>query len=292
METIPCRGCRTELDPAAAMCPICLRPRGALEITRGFTQLREDQRKRRRRPFELLGALVLAGAAAGLAYRVRGPLAAAAASVRARVVRAEEEAMEPKNPLPPGAAPAPAPAAPAAPAPVSPRAAIAAAAPPPAPTPPAALPPPPARTPAIPEVVPDLPLPATASREQWVFYGRAYDLITLRPVAGARLLVEEGRSGGYGQQVETDAHGRFAAVLARLPEGSYEVRVSHPRYAAAVLYEPDIPYARLPLDQRREIARGARDGDVPAPPLSDVSGEESLRRDVFLAPREDAASGR
>ncbi|MFI5361741.1 MAG: hypothetical protein ACHQ49_07205 [Elusimicrobiota bacterium] len=47
------------------------------------------------------------------------------------------------------------------------------------------------------------------------------------------------------------------------------------------------PTSRTPtsLAQRRDIARSAQDGDLPLPPLTDVSGQASLRRDVFLAPQ-------
>ena len=85
--------------------------------------------------------------------------------------------------------------------------------------------------------------------------------------------------------LRSDADGRFTAVLARLPDGnSYEIRSSRSGYASPVLYESDIPYASLPLEQRQDIARNAQDGDMTLPPLTDVAGEASIRRDVFLAP--------
>jgi hypothetical protein len=287
METIPCRGCRTELDPAASACPICLRPRGALEITRGFTELRESKKRRQRLPFVVLGWLLLLGGAGWLVYSCREPLFAAAASIRARAEGVVEDAENPKSLLPappaePAQAPAAPPAAPAAPAPPV-VAATPVPAPPVLPAPPAPAPAP-VTLPARPERVGNLPIPPLNSQSQWAFYGRVYDLITLRPVAGVQLNFQSTSNGG-GMQARTDEHGRFLVVLPRLSSGSYEIRGSHPKYASPVLYEPDIPYAKLPLAQRRDIARSAQDGDMTLPPLSDVAGEESLLRNLFLAPR-------
>jgi hypothetical protein len=129
-----------------------------------------------------------------------------------------------------------------------------------------------------------LPLPPLESSTQWAIYGRVYDLITLRPVAEVQLNFQANAGGGAGY-AQTDEYGRFAAVLGRLPEGSYEIHASRPDYASSVLYEPDIPYSKLSLEARREMAQTALEGDIPLPPLTDVTGDDSMRRDLFLVPR-------
>jgi hypothetical protein len=83
----------------------------------------------------------------------------------------------------------------------------------------------------------------------------------------------------------SDADGRFQATLRRLPEGeSFEIHATRPGYTSHVFYESDIPYATLPLSDRKEMARQAQDGDMSVPPLNDPPGEAALRRDIYLAP--------
>lgn len=299
METIPCPGCRTDLEPSATVCPICLRPRGKIEITRAYATLREMDKQRKQRPFVLAGYLAAAVAAGGLAYLFHAPVIAAAASARARIGRFVEEALYPAPPAAKPAAAVPLERTASAPAlfaaPVTPPAFAPASPAPAAPAPAASAPAKAVRRRAH---VDDLPLPAFDSRTQWVFFGRVFDLITLVPVRDVQLsfTTEGGASAGYQRMrmsgpaeqfgARSDADGRFAVALARLPDGySYEVRASHPGYASPALYESDIPYAALPLAERRDIARNAQDGDMTLPPLTDIAGEESIRRDVFLAPR-------
>jgi hypothetical protein len=298
MDTIPCPGCSTALEPASTVCPICTRPRGKLEITRAYATLREMEKQRKRRPFVLAVYLLAAGAAGWLVYRFHEPVIAFAVSARARAGVFIEQTLDSAVPAPrPAAAPpiesAPAPAASVSPA-FSPlpegraskppeSGATGRAAPPPAAS---AAPKPPAR----PAHVEDLPFPPFDPTTQWAFYGRIYDVITLKPVAGAQLSVtvvgQDGRLPyGGAFAMPSDEDGRFMAVLRRLPEGStYELRAQRAGYASPALYESDIPYATLPLPERRSIVRNAQDGDMTLPPLTDITGEGSMRRDVFLAP--------
>src|SRR5580700_2861948 len=74
VETIPCPGCRTDLEPSATVCPICLRPRGKLEITRAYATLRLAEKQRRQRPFLVAGYLLAAAAASWLLYRFHDPI--------------------------------------------------------------------------------------------------------------------------------------------------------------------------------------------------------------------------
>jgi hypothetical protein len=270
------------------MCPICLRPRSSLEITRDYKQMREIERLRRRRPFVLAGYAALAAGAAWLFYLFHDPLISALSSVAASAKTRASNALDEESGMKsaraqaaaaaaPAPSPAPAPAPAAFPPPASPVAPV-------APRPATPLQPSSAATSAAPARsarVGDLPIPALNSASQWAFYGRVYDLITLKPVAGVQLVFSGGGSAG----TTTDPDGRFSVVLARLSEGSYEIRASHPDYASPVFYESDIPYAKLPPAERRQLARNAQDGDMTLPPLTDIAGEDSLRRDLFLAPR-------
>lgn len=295
MDTIPCPGCRTALEPSATVCPICLRPRGRLEITRAYATMREMEKQRRQRPFIIAGYLLAAGAAGWLLFRFRAPLAATAGWARSSVGRAYDQQVASALPPPPVAAPAaapePAPAPAAASSPIAPAPGVH------APTTPRTAAPngnapdaPPVKTVHRSGRVEDLPLPPFDSVSQWAIYGRVYDLITLKPIADAQLsfAMVSGSNGSvngnmYGPQ--TDEDGRFSVALQRLPDGSsYEIHASRAGYASTALYESDIPYARLPLSERRDIVHNVQDGDITPPPLTDIAGEASMRRDVFLAP--------
>lgn len=283
VETLPCPGCSTPLELSADVCPICLRPRSKLEITRGYARLKEEQARRRRRPFVIAGWLAAFSCAGWIAYRQRAPLAAAARDARARAERFVDYAVDPRNHM---AHPANAPAAlPPANEPPPPAAPAEPAVPPRAPAAPAPAPPPAPKAEKSPATAEDLPIPPLTP-SQWAVYGRVYDLITLKPVPEAQLDFSiAGSEGAVAASIRTDEEGRYVLPLMRLPQGSYEIRAVKPGYAFAALYEADIPYAQLTLDERRTIVRSARDGDLPLPPLTDLRGEDSLRRDVFLAPR-------
>lgn len=298
MQTIPCPGCRTDLDPAATVCPICLRPRTKLEITRAFATLREMEKQRKRRPFVITGRILAAAAIGAVFFRFHGPILGALSTAAAFGSKTVNDFLYPPSAQPPAASPPPAAAqTSAAPAPGSsapssfPHAAPGA--PARAETPPASEAPSPAKALKRPAHVEDLPLPQFDSAAQWVFYGRVYNLATLLPVSDARLSfpavgnnapVYFGPVPASGIVAASDSDGRFSVVLSRLAEGqSYEIHSTGGGYASSVLYEPDIPYAKLPLSERQEIVRNAQDGDMTLPPLTD-GGEASVRRDVFLAP--------
>ena len=291
METIPCPGCRTELGPEITACPICTRPRTKYEISRAYSALRAEQKRRRRLPFIVAAYLAGFGSIGWLGYKFRGPLRTFAASSRARFGRFVDRATDPghlsSHPTEEPAAPQPSPSPSAAPEPSSP--------------PPSAAPI--ARSPAAagrPAVAPavskdgmagargpapagDLPLTAMDSSFQWALRGRVYDLLTLKPVPMISISVRgsNGMMGGFA----TDEYGRYLVILPRLNQDGYELVSTSPGYTTAVYYESDIPYAQLSASERRDMAENARGGDLHPTPLTDIIGEESIHRDIFVVPR-------
>ena len=259
------------------VCAACRRPRDEREIEKGRESIRRRAETRRRRPLVIARWAVLA-AVLILAFRLRGFFFAQTSGLRNEYAREKEKIENPGGPpvftAPPTAATALPGTPPAQTASAPPPAAVSA----------------PARGPAPkddrqPERVADLLPPAFNPAAQWAFYGRVYDLIALRPVADVKLSFSIAGNDAWSPVAKTDAYGRFCIVLPRLTEGSFEIHAVHPDYESPVLYEPDIPYAGLPLAKRRDIVRAAQDGDMPLPALTDVVGEASVRRDVFLAPR-------
>ncbi|HEX4049080.1 MAG TPA: hypothetical protein VH309_14640, partial [Elusimicrobiota bacterium] len=100
METVPCPGCSTALEPSATICPICTRPRGKLEITRAYATLREMERQRKKRPYVIVGYLLAAGAASWAVIRWHAPIAAACVSARARAGAFIQQSLDSAVPMP------------------------------------------------------------------------------------------------------------------------------------------------------------------------------------------------
>ncbi len=145
-----------------------------------------------------------------------------------------------------------------------------------------------------PRPVPSAPAPCTApvlpisSANQWILYGRAYDLLSLKPAANAGLeaTVHGAAPGTFTPSAFiSDAGGCYSVVLNGPQGASYDIHANGGDYVPAVLYWTDIPYATLPAAERRRMADAARDGDAAAPDLSDDTDEKVVRRDLFLVPR-------
>jgi hypothetical protein len=260
------------------ICGLCLRPRDELEIEKGRDLVRARAETRKRRPY-VIARRILAVAALYLAFHHRDIFFDRIAGLRAEYHRKAQEIQQTDGaptsaagayavevlggplPKPAGGSTAGAPAAalPASPASDAPR-----------PRPRSAA-------------VPDLPVRRLDSPFQWALYGRVYNLISLLPVGNARLVLTVNDKDS--DIFVTDAEGRFSTRLTRLSQGGYEIHNISKDYLPFVFYEPDIPYAKLPLEERRELARNAQDDPMTPPSLSDIVGEESVRRDLFIAPR-------
>jgi hypothetical protein len=270
--TIPCPGCGTQLNLSDDRCPVCLRGRSKQEIVRTYARLRLEEEQRRRRPYQAVAALLASGAVAFILYLSWPLVVSAFNGVLSRLARFNDRITDPNYlrgvtgkaaaPL----APAPPPPAPPPPAPVF--VAPAAPAPRPAPPPPLSV-----HTPKL-------------QANQWALHGRVYNLLTLSPAPNASFTAYVGGNGW--RTFESDGEGRYRVALNRLTaEGqSYEIQSIDPRYTTGVHYESDIPYLRLSAEERRQLVRSARDGDSRPTPLNDVIGENEMRRDLFVCPRQ------
>lgn len=277
--TIPCPGCRTPLNLSDDICPVCMRARSKQEIVRGYAQVRQEEERRKRRPFVIIAWLLVSGAVVCLLYFLQPLIALGLAQAQSRLARFYNRITDPNyarsaegNAVPSAEPPTPAlPPLPHAPPPIP--VAVERAIPAP-------------RTPVAPapEIrLPQAPLPPLRPG-QWLLQGRVYDLLTLAPAPNVALAAKVGESPS--SSFYSDRAGRYRVVLNRQSSGpGYEIVASDSRYAAAVQYEGDIPYARLSADERRQLARSARDGDSHSTPLADIAGESTLRRDLFVCPR-------
>lgn len=266
---IKCPACETPLDPSAVSCPVCLRKRTRAELMQGLKSARVAQESRRRRPLLVLAAVLAAAAAGWGAYRYRPFLLAL---------------LQP--PAAPSQTAAPAPAANARPNGAS-DGSLPLAAPPPAAAP--ILPPEPAAAPV--EAVyttlppPNLKKPAKlyGDPEVWSVRGDVYDLLSLKPVSGARVVFTS-RTDGKSRSVKTDAKGRYRLKLPKLKEGGYNASVSHAAYRPIFLEEMDPPYRTQKAARREDAAQTAVTSQVLHVPFLPEYEQDEVEYGVVLLP--------
>jgi hypothetical protein len=287
--TIPCPGCKTELNLADPGCPVCLRGRSAQEIARGYARVRAEDVQRRRRPFVALAYFVAAAAVACAGIEYREPILDVMHRLSAKAAHFYDQNSDPAYIAPhykPQAPAAPADSRPAEPNPSS--APLSA----PAPTPGSMVPPAiirriasPAPAVAAPRLAAAEPPLPHAEPSQWILHGRVYDLATLEPIAGAQLTAKTGDAGG--PFFTANADGYYAVVLPRSTSDNsgYGLENRDPRYATEAQFESDIPYRSLPAEDRTRLIRNAQENELHPGPIVDIAGEESRQRDVFLSPR-------
>jgi hypothetical protein len=122
---------------------------------------------------------------------------------------------------------------------------------------------------------------ARAPRE-WRLRGRVYDLVTLKPVAGALLTLLDGESNARAETT-TSADGRYRTVLPPLREHGYVVSIKKAGYAQSYAGPESAGVYELDAGSRKELARQlAR--SVEAPASLEPGSEAPLITDFFLAP--------
>lgn len=112
--------------------------------------------------------------------------------------------------------------------------------------------------------------------DDWVFKGRIYDMISLKPVAGASLMLMD----KHEEQIftaDSDAKGRYEFDVPEV-EGGYHLVVDHAYYLADYWDEKKLPYHKTPMSQRRQL-RSSRPRHKPW-----IGGEKTVRRDIVLFP--------
>ena len=120
---------------------------------------------------------------------------------------------------------------------------------------------------------------------EWSLAGRAFDLKTLKPIAGARLMFTIGGSGGvFGT---TDMLGEFRIALPKGVADGFTVHFATSGYAPLALCERDIPYADLSTSDREQLIGVALEGDGPASHVFEPTAGAGVRshQDLFFAPR-------
>jgi hypothetical protein len=117
----------------------------------------------------------------------------------------------------------------------------------------------------------------------WKMRGAVYDLITLKPAAGAILTFTDNMTNSRAQ-VTADAHGKYKALLPPLVGRGYVVTLFKVGYEKTCL-DPRIEGVRdLPLARRRELVKEL--ASMISPPFAfEPDTEEPQTNDFYLAPK-------
>lgn len=123
---------------------------------------------------------------------------------------------------------------------------------------------------------------AERAAREWRLRGHVYDLVTLKPLRGAKLVLTDYQTNARAETV-TGADGRYKTVLPPLIGHGYVVGIHKPGYAQSYAGPESAGVADLDVGSRKELARQlAR--SVEAPVSLEPGGEEPLITDFFLAP--------
>ncbi len=118
---------------------------------------------------------------------------------------------------------------------------------------------------------------------EWRMRGAIYDLITLKPVAGVRMIFTDNQTNSKAQ-IQSDVHGNYRAILPALPGRGYLVTLSKPGYEKAYLDPGTEGVAEMPEERRREIAKEL--SSLIAEPASlQPNSDTPLVTDFHIAPK-------
>lgn len=276
-DTLPCSGCHSPLPLEATGCQICMRARTKQEIMRGYALLREQQARKRRRPYQILAAALFLGASAKL-YMAYGDRFMAEAGPRiGAAVRWADDFRNPSNYASQKEPPAPQPPSPpAAPgAPVAPEGALRSqlfpADPEPAPAPEA----PAGEAPAPRRAAPRPPL-----KYGWRVSGTVYDLATLQPVQGADITFL--RDDKEPATATTAGDGSYEIDLVKGDGWTVSVEAQGRRPGQVLDIDP--PYRVRDADERRAALELISDGDLGPAAVDWERSSSRVRLDLVVVP--------
>lgn len=125
--------------------------------------------------------------------------------------------------------------------------------------------------------------PRAKAVTEWKMRGVIYDLITLKPIPGARLIFTDNETN-MRAVIQSDGAGRYRAILPPLPGRGYVVTITKPEYASSYLNPGTEGVAEMPLDRRRELTKEL--ASLIAEPASlEPNGDTPLITDFHLAPK-------
>lgn len=126
-------------------------------------------------------------------------------------------------------------------------------------------------------------VPPPAPTRGWTVSGRAYDLLSLKPVAGAAVFFKEKVTGKI-IQVKTDKNGRYKIRLEPLEEGGYAVAIRRKGYEPNFLEERQPPYSDFTPERREEEAALARQSPILHLPILPEEPSAKIEYSMVLIP--------
>lgn len=279
-DTLPCPGCHTPLLPEATGCHICMRARTKQEIVRGYAKLREEQARRKSRPFKILAAVLFVGGAGWLVARFQTPLIAGARSAKRHTAAwydrfVDAHSYAPAKPadaetaVSPDAATTKSPFATPVTVPSELRPASG-----PAPAPFAGGPAGAAPTPVAPAKPP-------VPKNSWLVTGTVYDIDNLEPAKQATITFT--RETFPKVVVKTNDEGVYEAVLVKGEGWTALVEVRNRRRGQVADLEP--PYRARDEDERRAAFEHISDGDLAPAAITGKTSASTLHRDFVTFPQ-------
>lgn len=121
----------------------------------------------------------------------------------------------------------------------------------------------------------------SAPRE-WRLRGRVYDLVTLKPVPGAMIVLLDNETNARAETM-TNKEGRYRTVLPPLRERGYVVAIKKSGYAQSYAGPESAGVKDLDAGSRKELARQLS-RSVESPTSLEPGSEAPLVTDFFLAP--------
>lgn len=113
----------------------------------------------------------------------------------------------------------------------------------------------------------------------WVFEGMAYDLISLGPVVGLKMIFTD-PSGNILTEIATNNQGSYRVALWALSNGGYHLSAGHPDYLEKYLDELTPPFRQISKQRRLFLAGSAA---AKRPWIGSTFGP--TRRDIFMIPK-------
>ncbi len=253
-----------------------MRGRTKQEIVRGYTKIREDKDRRRKRPWKILAALALLGGAGKLGLTYGDQIKAAAGKASAAASRWADGMRDPKNysRTPHTAESAATPVAP----PVAPEDAQRTRlfdSPTPAAAP-AALSNPADLTP-----TPSPEAPRALAKNEWRVTGSVFDLATLKPVVGAKVTFS--LEAAEPDSVETDEKGVYEIVLTK--GDGWKVLTESDQHRPGQVVDLDPSYRTRDADERHATLKALNDDDLLPAPVNFKRKDSEVRLDLVVLPK-------
>ena len=118
---------------------------------------------------------------------------------------------------------------------------------------------------------------------EWKMRGVIYDLITLKPVPGVRMLFIDNQTNARAE-IQSDAQGRYRAILPSLSGRGYIVTLSKPGYEKTYLDPGTENVADMPLARRKEIVKELS-SLIGEPASLQPNSDTPLVTDFHIAPK-------